>query len=99
MDVIEKTKFVDALAEAAKLLELAQAQLQRARAQSQGELYERVDLIAKRAFELKVKADWMRYSALGKIEVTAANDRVGSDRRVAIDRRIIGMQRKLLSAA
>ena len=99
MDEIEKAKFVNALAEGAKLLELAQAQMQRARAQCRGDLYERVDLIAKRAFELKVKADWMRYSALGKIEVTPANDRVASDRRIGIDRRIIGMQRKLLSAA
>ena len=96
MDVNQKAKFVDALAEAAKLLELAQAQLQRARTQCTGELYERVDLLSKRAFELKVKSDWLRYSALGKVE---GDTRVISDRRTAIDRRIIGMQRQLLSAA
>jgi hypothetical protein len=99
MDDMEKAKFVDALAEAAKLLELAQAQLQRARSQCREGLYDRVDLIAKRSFELKVKADWLRYAALGKIQVDAANDRVASDRRVGVDRRIVGMQKMLVSAA
>lgn len=99
MDAVEKTKFVDSLAHAAKLLELAQVHLQRARAECEGELYERVDLISKRVFELKVKSDWVRYAVLGKIHVDAANDRVGSDRRVAVDRRIVGMQKLLLSVA
>jgi len=99
MDEIEKARFVDALSHAAKLLELAQAHVQRARSQCSGELYERVDLIAKRTFELKVKSDWMRYAALGKIHVDAANDRVGSDRRVRVDRRIVGMQKMLLAVA
>ena len=99
MNDIEKAKFVDALDVAAKLLELAQAQLQRARSQCTGELYDRVDLVSKRAFELKVKSDWLRYSVLGKIHVDAANDRVGSDRRVGIDRRLVGMQKLLLSVA
>ena len=99
MDDIENAKFVDSLAHAAKLLELAQAHLQRARSQCDGELYERVDLISKRAFELKVKSDWVRYAVLGKIHVDAANDRVGSDRRVTVDRRIVGMQKLLLSVA
>ena len=99
MDNIEKVKCVDALAQAAKLLELAQTQLQRARSQCSGELYERADVISKRAFELKVKADWLRYSVLGKIPDGAANDRVGSDRRMGVDRRLVGMQKLLLSVA
>jgi|SRR6266850_5841532 len=99
MDDIEKARFVDALDSATKLLDFAQAQLQRARSQSSGELYERADLISKRVFELKVKADWLRYSVLGKIHVDAANDRIGSDRRVRVDRRIVGMQKLLLSVA
>ena len=99
MNDIEKTRCVDSLAHAAKLLELAQAHLHRARAQCEGNVYERVDLMAKRAFELKVKADWLRYSVLGKIHVDAANDRVGSDRRVGLDRRIVGMQKLLVSVA
>src|SRR3954471_20993025 len=96
---IEKTRCVDSLDHAAKLLELAQAHLHRARAQCSGELHGRVDLLSKRAFELKVKSDWLRYSVLGKIHVDAANDRVGSDRRVGIDRRLVGMQKLLLSVA
>ncbi len=99
MDPIEKTQFVDALAEATKMLELAQSRLQRARSLSDGELYERVDLISKRVFELKVKSDWLRYSVLGKIHVGATKDRVGSDRRARVDRRIVGMQKLLLSVA
>ena len=97
MDEAAKAKFTDALAEAGKLMELAQAQLQRARSQCSGDLYERTDLIAKRVFELKVKADWMRCTMLGKLEATAANDRFASDRRTGLDRRIVGMQRKLLA--
>ena len=99
MDDIEKTRCVDSLAHAAKLLELAQEHLHRARSQCSGEVYNRVDLISKRAFELKVKSDWLRYSVLGKIHVDAANDRVGSDRRVGIDRRLVGMQKLLVSVA
>ncbi len=98
MDDIEKAKFADALAEAGKLLELTQARLQRARSLSEGDQsYERVDLISKRVFELKVKADWLQYSVLGRIHAAGGNDRVGSDRRVAVDRRIVGMQKLLLS--
>jgi hypothetical protein len=99
MDEIEKARCVDALDAAAKLIDFAQAQLQRARSQCEGELYGRVDLIAKRAFELKVKSDWLRYSVLGKIHANGANDRVGSDRRVNVDRRIVGMQKLLVAAA
>ena len=99
MNDVEKARFTDALSQAAKMLELAQSQLQRARSQSAGELYDRVDLISKRVFELKVKTDWLRYSVLGKVEDTTANGRVSSDRRVGIDRRLVGMQKKLLSVA
>lgn len=56
-------------------------------------------MIAKRAFELKVKSDWLRYSVIGKLQVSAANDRVGSDRRVNIDRRVVGMKKLMLSIA
>ena len=99
MDETRKAVCIDALAEAAKLLELAQAQLQRARAQCSGEFYGRADLVAKRAFELKVKTDWLRYTVLGKISTQPADDRFGSDRRLAVDRRIVGMQKRLVAAA
>jgi hypothetical protein len=88
--------FADALAEASKLLELAQSQLQRARSRAPEEYFERADLLAKRAFELKVKADWLRSLALGKIRFS---DRQGSDRRFAVDRRLVRMQKVLLSIA
>ena len=99
MTDLEKTKFLDDLSQAGKLFELAQAALQRARSQTEGELNERVDVIAKRAFELKVKSDWLRYSVLGKIEQNGPNGRQGSDRRVGVDRRIVGMQKRMLSVA
>src|SRR5258706_15331680 len=99
MTHIEKTICVASLAHAAKLLELAPVHLQRSRAQCSGELYGWVVLISKRGFGLKVKSDWLRYSVLGKIHVDAANDRVGSDRRVGIDRRLVGMQKLLVSVA
>ena len=98
MDETEKARFLDALAEAAEMLELAQAQLQRARAQCKGEAHDRVDLIAKRAFELKVKAEWLRYELAGKLEPSEENRRRGSDRRTSVDRRLVSMQKLMLAA-
>jgi hypothetical protein len=86
--------YAEALAEAAKLLELTQAQLQRARARAPEEFVERTDILAKRAFELKVKADWIRCLSQGKIRFS---DRQSSDRRFQIDRRLVRMQKVLLS--
>jgi hypothetical protein len=88
--------YADALAEAAKLLELVQAQLQRARARAPEDFSERTDLLAKRAFELKVKSDWLRCLSQGKIRYS---DRQSSDRRFQIDRRLVRMQKVLLSIA
>ena len=99
MENVEKDRCVDALEMAGKLFDLAQTQLHRARTQCDGELYERIDVIAKRAFELKVKADWLRYDVEGRIPPGLANARIASDRRVGVDRRIVGMQKVLLSAA
>ena len=90
----ENEAFADALGEATKLLELAQAQLQRARARAPEEFTERADILTKRAFELKVKADWLRCLALGKIRYS---DRQSSDRRFGVDRRLVRMQKVLLS--
>jgi hypothetical protein len=99
MTEMEKARFADAMDEASKLLELGQAALQRARSQCKGEVRERVDLLAKRAFELKVKADWLHRSVLGKIKPAGPNGRRRPDRRVGIDRRIVGMQKRMLSEA
>ena len=97
MDEAEKSRFLDAVTQAGELLELAQAELQRARAQCQGEVHERVDVLAKRAFELKVKAEWLRYGVLGKIEPTQENRSRGSDRRTSVDRRLVTMQKLMLA--
>ena len=97
MEEIEKARCVDALAQASKMLELAQAQLQRARAQCKGEAHDRVDVIAKRAFELKVKTEWLRYELAGKIEPSEENRRRGSDRRTSVDRRLVSMQKLMLA--
>jgi hypothetical protein len=86
--------FADELAEAAKLLELAQARLQRARARAPEEFADRADVLTKRAFELKVKADWLRCLSLGQIRFS---DRQSSDRRFSVDRRLVRMQKVLLS--
>ena len=88
--------YAEALAEASKLLELAQAQLQRARARAPEEFAERTDILVKRAFELKVKADWLRCLSQGKIRFS---DRQSSDRRFQVDRRLVRMQKVLLSIA
>jgi hypothetical protein len=96
MNDLEKAKFLDAVAEAAKLLELSQSALQRARAQCDGDLYERLDVLSKRAYEIKVKSEWLRHSVLGKIDLPI-QQRHAADRRVGIDRRIVGMLKQMLS--
>ena len=99
MSETQRVRFLEAMAEAAKLIEFSQAALNRARAQCTGEVHDGVELIFKRAFELRVKSDWLRYTVLGKIEDTQANGRQGSDRRAGFDRRIVGMQKKILAVA
>jgi len=98
MNDAEREKLADTLADAAKLLEYSQAALQRARAQCDGELYERLDVICKRAFELKVKSEWLRHSALGRIALPA-QQRHAADRRLGIDRRLPGMLKQMLQLA
>ena len=98
MNELERERFVDAIAEAAKLMEFSQAALQRARSHCDGELYERVDVIFKRAYELKVKSEWLRCTAIGQIALPA-QQRHAADRRVGIDRRIHGMLKQMLSLA
>src|SRR3954468_20025721 len=85
-----------ARSEAAKLLEAAQAHVQPSRARAPKDFTDRTDILAKRAFELKVKADWLRCLDQGKISFS---DRQSSDRRFSIDRRLVRMQKVLLSLA
>jgi hypothetical protein len=99
MNVSECAHFVDAMAEAEKVMKTMQAALQRARSQSHGELYLHVDVMAKRAHELKVQSEWLRHVVLGKIELPPPADGAqnrGEDRRNGIDRRIARMQSQLL---
>jgi hypothetical protein len=102
MNVLQRAEFLDAIADAAKAMKLVQAALQRARAQSHGEIFVQVDLMTKRAYELKVKSEWLRHAVLGKIELpvppTGQEGRQDEDRRLGIDRRVARMQSQMLAA-
>jgi hypothetical protein len=100
MDAREQAEFAEAIAEAEKLIARTAVVIQRAKSRSHGEIYEHVDVISKRLFELRVRSEWLRLVALGAIEPPATPDpkeRQGVDRRNAIDRRVAGMRKQLLS--
>jgi hypothetical protein len=101
MDQVERTYFLAAMTEAAKLIRLTQTALQRARSHSHGEVYDHIDLMCTRAYELQVKAEWIQHVALGNVQITIeAIDpeiRQGPDRRRSVDRRIATMRKQLLS--
>jgi hypothetical protein len=100
MDAGEKTRFLEAIAETAKLVRHAQMALRRARAQCHGEVFEQVEVMCTRAYELQVTAEWLQHAVLGDIalQVRAANDesRQGPDRRKSVDRRVAGMRKQML---
>jgi hypothetical protein len=100
MDAVERTYFLAAMAETAKLIRLAHTGLQRARAQCHGEVYEHIDLMCTRAYELHVKAEWIQHVALGDVKITLEaidpESRQGPDRRCSVDRRIASMRKQLL---
>ena len=100
METRELSDFVEALAEAERLIAKAAAAVQRAKSRSHEGIYEHVDVISKRLSELRVHAEWLRLVALGDIDPAASPDlqaRQLADRRVAIDRRVVGMRKQLLS--
>lgn len=100
MDAAEQAQFAEYIAEAQKLFERSQAVLQRAKARCHGEIYEHVDVIAKRAYELKVRAEWLRLAVLGEIDPAAESAhsaRALPDRRNSIDRRVAGMRKQILA--
>jgi hypothetical protein len=103
MDTEERTRFLEAMAETAKLVRQAQRALQRARAQCHGEVYEHIDLMCTRAYELQVRAEWIEHVALGTVKLTIEEIdpqvRQGPDRRRSVDRRIAGMKQQLLKEA
>ena len=103
MDTEERTRFLAAMAETAKLIRLAQTALRQARAQCHGEVYEHINLMCTRAYELQVRSEWIQQVALGSVKLTIeAIDpqiRQGPDRRRSVDRRIAGMRKQLLPEA
>jgi hypothetical protein len=100
MGPAERTRFLVAIGEAAKLLKQAQAELQLARVASDGEVHEQADLLCKRAYEMQVKVEWLRHVALGNIRIdlarAEADSRHGADRRRGIDRRIASLREQIL---
>ena len=102
MDAREQAEFAEAIAEAEKLIARTAVVIQRAKSRSHGEIYEHVDVISKRVFELRVRCEWLRLVVLGVIEPSTSADpkaRQGVDRRNAIDRRVASMRKQLLSCA
>jgi hypothetical protein len=100
MDQVERTYFLAAMAEAAKLIRLTQTALQRARSQCHGDVYEHIDLMCTRAYELHVKSEWIQHVALGNVKITLEaidpDSRQGPDRRRSVDRRISSMRQQLM---
>jgi hypothetical protein len=100
MDSVERSNFLAAMTEAAKFIRMTQTALQRARSHCHGEVYEHIDLMCTRAYELQVKAEWIQHVALGTVKITIeAIDpeiRHGPDRRRSVDRRIASMRKQLL---
>ena len=102
MDPVERSNFLAAMTEAAKLIRQTQKALHRARSQCHGEVYEHIDLMCTRAYELQVKAEWIQHVALSDAQITLeaidpARSRQGPDRRRSVDRRIASMRKQLLT--
>ena len=103
MNFNERAEFLLAMVEASNMIARVQAALQRAQGQCHGEIYDHVELMARRFYELRVKSDWLRYAALEKIELPMPGPdwegRQSVDRRLGLDRRIIGLQKQLFEAS
>lgn len=100
MNVDEQAEFLVAMVKVADLIKSTQAAVQRARTLCHGEIYDEVDLMSKRLYELKVKSEWVRYATQGKggLPKPDPEARQSSDRRLGIDRRVVGMKRQMFSA-
>jgi hypothetical protein len=96
----EQQEFVEAMAEAEKFIQRTQAALQRAKSMCHGDIYEHLDVISKRAYEMRVRSEWLRLVVLGAIKPAPAKPHVRQsvDRRSAIDRRVEGMRKEVLDA-
>lgn len=102
MEARELSDFVDSLAEAERLIARTSAAVQRAKSKCHEDMFEHMDVVAKRLSELRVHAEWLRLVALGEIDSAASPEmkaREQVDRRVALDRRVAGMRKQLLAHA
>ena len=99
MSVGEQADFLAAMAKVADLIKTTQAALQRARTLCHGQIFDEVDLMSKRLYELKVKSEWVAHAVQGKVELPKADaeGRQTSDRRLALDRRVAGMKKQLIA--
>jgi len=100
MSVGEQADFLAAMAKVADLIKSTQAALQRARTLSHGQIFDEVDLMSKRLYELKVKSEWVSHATQGKVDLPKvdAEGRQSSDRRLGLDRRVAGMQKQMIAA-
>jgi hypothetical protein len=97
MNTKEQAIFLDAISEVAKLINSTQAAAARAQSQCHAEIYEHVDIIAKRLYELRVRSEWLRHAVLAgwQLEDAQALNRHGPDRRQSVDRRIENMKKQM----
>jgi hypothetical protein len=100
MSVGEQADFLAAMAKVADLIKSTQAALQRARTLCHGQIFDEVDLMSKRLYELKVKSEWVRYATEGKVDLPKvdAEGRQSADRRLGLDRRVAGMQKQMIAS-
>ena len=95
----ERGEFLDAMTEMVNLLRRTQAAVQRARSQCHAEIYDHVDLMSKRVYELKVKSEWLQQGVLGLVQLEGpvdADGRQGADRRCSIDRRVVTRRKQMI---
>ena len=100
METREQIEFVEARVEAEKFIQRTQAALQRAKSKCHADIYEHLDVISKRTYELRVRSEWLRLVVLGLIKPAsvAPKARRNADRRSAIDRRVEGMRKEVMAA-
>lgn len=100
MSIGEQADFLAAMGNVADLIKSTQAALQRARTLCHGQIFDEVDLMSKRLYELKVKSEWIRFATQGKVELPTvdAEGRQSSDRRQSLDRRVAGMQKQMIAS-
>jgi len=77
MDPLQRTYFLAAIAEAAKLIRLSQTALQRAHMHCDGEVADHVNLMCTRIHELRGQAEQIQQAVLGTLEAMDPQDRRG----------------------